>query len=540
MDHERPLFVTFRPEDNAASAQPGPGAAPRAEQPPEQPPDAQGRVGRGAVKGPAPQLPTPALSATRRYRVPHPKSPAGTVQHRAATRPQSHPTPPTAGDWDWGAGSQPPTTPGGAAEHPQAPSAPHPPSPSPFLLPPRCCRGGPQPGGARSRSWWPCGRAPGCGSSRRRRGGWEPRASSQPGSTASSAAGTRSCCCGTGRRAASWCASARAPWASSCPTGARERCRHFVLDQLPDGRYVILGERSAHAELGALLRHHATAPIAPYRELLTVPCPRQEKPPGGVQPPSSTSPSPATPAYSTVAKGPPGARQVATDGTDGGSGEAPSTPPPLPAKVGSSSAPQGLLIRAGSGGAAPEGPSSQREAVPPEPPEAKYQQLVRFHTYAEPRERTEPEEPIPFYAMGRGCEPPPEENVYSEVAPAQRELPPLLPRGARGPLSTLPPPKARAPTKPAHRRLFRSFSSQASRRRQPPAAPSVGGGLRGAPSPPLEVRVPPLVPPPRCWEPSSRCGGAVPGSLAKAKAPSQGGFPSPSHPQDPKEPLHGV
>ncbi|KAI6073032.1 SH2 domain-containing protein 2A [Aix galericulata] len=54
----------------------------------------------------------------------------------------------------------------------------------------------------------------------------------------------------------------------------RERCRHFVLDQLPDGRYVILGERSAHAELGALLRHHATAPIAPYRELLTVPCPR--------------------------------------------------------------------------------------------------------------------------------------------------------------------------------------------------------------------------------------------------------------------------
>lgn len=58
------------------------------------------------------------------------------------------------------------------------------------------------------------------------------------------------------------------------PHRGRERCRHFVLDQLPDGRYVILGECSAHAELGALLRHHATAPIAPYRELLTVPCPR--------------------------------------------------------------------------------------------------------------------------------------------------------------------------------------------------------------------------------------------------------------------------
>lgn len=220
--------------------------------------------------------------------------------------------------------------------------------------------------------------------------------------------------------------------------------------------------------------------------------------------------------------------------------QAPSTPPPLPAKVGSSSAPQGPLSRAGSGGAAPEGPPSQREAFPAEPPEAKYQQLVRFHTYAEPRERAEPEEPIPFYAMGRGCGPPPEENVYSEVAPAQRELPPLLPRGARGPLSTLPPPKARAPTEPAHRRLFRSFSSQASRRRQPPAAPSAGGGHRGAPSPPLEVCGPPLVPPPRCWEPSSGCGGAVPGSPAKAMAPSQGGFSLPVPPPGPKEPLNGV
>ncbi|NXA88528.1 SH22A protein, partial [Melanocharis versteri] len=53
----------------------------------------------------------------------------------------------------------------------------------------------------------------------------------------------------------------------------RDRCRHFVLDQLPDGRYVILGERSAHAELPELLQHHATAPVAPYHELLTVPLP---------------------------------------------------------------------------------------------------------------------------------------------------------------------------------------------------------------------------------------------------------------------------
>ncbi|XP_074709213.1 SH2 domain-containing protein 2A isoform X2 [Strix uralensis] len=51
----------------------------------------------------------------------------------------------------------------------------------------------------------------------------------------------------------------------------RDRCRHFVLDQLPDGRYVILGERSAHAELADLLRHYAAAPITPYHEFLTVP-----------------------------------------------------------------------------------------------------------------------------------------------------------------------------------------------------------------------------------------------------------------------------
>ncbi|NXM30085.1 SH22A protein, partial [Oxyruncus cristatus] len=51
----------------------------------------------------------------------------------------------------------------------------------------------------------------------------------------------------------------------------RDRCRHFVLDQLPDGRYAILGEQSAHAELAELLRHHTTAPIPPYHELLTAP-----------------------------------------------------------------------------------------------------------------------------------------------------------------------------------------------------------------------------------------------------------------------------
>ncbi|NXN59570.1 SH22A protein, partial [Rynchops niger] len=163
----------------------------------------------------------------------------------------------------------------------------------------------------------------------------------------------------------------------------RERCRHFVLDQWPDGRYVILGERSAHAELADLLRHYAAAPLTPYHEFLTVPrrrvrilplvCPHSRK-----------------------------------------------------TKAGSSAAAQGPYSPGGSG-AAPEGPLAQvrKEAALPEPPEAKYQQLMCFHTYAEPHEGVTPspstnrqlEEPIPFYAMGRGSSPGarPEENIYSEV-----------------------------------------------------------------------------------------------------------------------------
>ncbi|XP_056177923.1 LOW QUALITY PROTEIN: SH2 domain-containing protein 2A [Falco biarmicus] len=155
----------------------------------------------------------------------------------------------------------------------------------------------------------------------------------------------------------------------------RDRCRHFVLDQLPDGRYVILGEQSAHAALADLLRHYATAPLAPYHEVLTVPCRREGEPRGGSQTPAGSSavhpPSSKAPAkplvYSTVAKGVPAARQVAAapllpaePSTEGGSSrEAPNVPPPLPAKASSLGAAQGSHSPAG-GGAAPKGPSAQR------------------------------------------------------------------------------------------------------------------------------------------------------------------------------------
>ncbi|XP_037226858.1 SH2 domain-containing protein 2A isoform X2 [Falco rusticolus] len=291
----------------------------------------------------------------------------------------------------------------------------------------------------------------------------------------------------------------------------RDRCRHFVLDQLPDGRYVILGEQSAHAALADLLRHYATAPLAPYHEVLTVPCRREGEPRGGSQTPAGSSavhpPSSKAPAkplvYSTVAKGVPAARQVAAapllpaePSTEGGSSrEAPNVPPPLPAKASSLGAAQGSHSPAG-GGAAPKGPSAQvPEAAPPTPPpppppaDAKYQQLMCFHTYAEPHEGIAPrpparkglQEPIPFYAMGRGSSPGTshEENIYSEVALAQQDLPAPLPGGSRGGFSTLPP-KPRA-----HRWLFRSVSSQASKRRQVLAAPSTIG--KGTTNPRLEL-----------------------------------------------------
>ncbi|NXO56801.1 SH22A protein, partial [Aramus guarauna] len=183
----------------------------------------------------------------------------------------------------------------------------------------------------------------------------------------------------------------------------RDRCRHYILDQGRDGRYTILGEQSTHAELTDLLRHYTTAPITPYHEFLTVPCRREDEPQGGTRCPAGSdaahsplSKAPANlPAYNTVPRGPPGGRQEAT------------TPPPE------------------------EGSSREvrKEAVLPEPPtpaqsaDAKYQQLMCFHIYTEPQEgmapspsaRYEVEEPIPFYATGRGSSPSSDENIYSEV-----------------------------------------------------------------------------------------------------------------------------
>jgi len=143
---------------------------------------------------------------------------------------------------------------------------------------------------------------------------------------------------------------------------------------------------------------------------------------------------------------------------------------------------QGPRSPAGSEGAEANSPSTQthHEAIPVEMLDAKYQQLVRFHTYAEPHEGTAlPVEPIPFYAMGWGSSPNPEANIYAEVATARQEPPP---RGStRGPGSML------APTFP-RRQLSRSLSSQGFHRRQLPATPTAGTMQRTRPRPAPEVR----------------------------------------------------
>lgn len=261
MDDDRPLFSTFRPEDNAASTQPGHGATPlqppRAEQPPEQR-DAQGRVGRGAAKGPAPQLPTPALSATCRYRVLTPKPLQGpsSTAHRPGPSPTPQAQPPRLHTGAGGAGSSHPPPPGGGHEGAQGgsrassgtlcPASPRAPAPVCFL--PGAAGVAPARGGRAAGAGGPVGthqavvradagqeaggrgRAPSLvprlhqpqvsrGRPRHKEGGWGGQGNWGSFAHPPRPAGRRSSCCGTGRRAASWCASARAPWASSCPTG---------------------------------------------------------------------------------------------------------------------------------------------------------------------------------------------------------------------------------------------------------------------------------------------------------------------------------
>ncbi|XP_029005301.1 hematopoietic SH2 domain-containing protein homolog [Betta splendens] len=53
---------------------------------------------------------------------------------------------------------------------------------------------------------------------------------------------------------------------------AADSCRHFMIDVLGDGQYVIIGENRSHRCLQDLVDFHRRQPIKPYTEVLTVPC----------------------------------------------------------------------------------------------------------------------------------------------------------------------------------------------------------------------------------------------------------------------------
>ncbi|XP_034523308.1 SH2 domain-containing protein 2A isoform X2 [Ailuropoda melanoleuca] len=182
---------------------------------------------------------------------------------------------------------------------------------------------------------------------------------------------------------------------------SRTCCRHFLLAQLRDGRHVVLGEDSAHERLQDLLRHYTACPLSPYGETLTEPLVRQTPEPAGLSL-SSEMPDSGNkdthPQYSPIVK----KLQNMTPTQKEGAGEPKELPrpkPPVPAKpqlppeVYTSPAPR------------------PRPAPPPKPSNPIYQ---------------EPDEPIAFYAMGRGSPGEAPSNVYAEV---EAQVPP----GAAGP-----------------------------------------------------------------------------------------------------------
>uniref|UniRef100_A0A452FCH6 SH2 domain containing 2A n=1 Tax=Capra hircus TaxID=9925 RepID=A0A452FCH6_CAPHI len=177
---------------------------------------------------------------------------------------------------------------------------------------------------------------------------------------------------------------------------SRTCCRHFLLAQLGDGRHVVLGEDSAHARLQDLLRHYTACPLSPYGETLTEPLARQTPEPAGLSLRTEESEFGSKSQDSQFQYSPILKKEQSTAPTQkDGAGEPkqpsqwPRPKPPIPAKpqlqpeVYTSPAPR------------------PRPALPPKPSNPIY---------------NEPDEPIDFYAMGRGSpgEAPTSSNIYAE------------------------------------------------------------------------------------------------------------------------------
>ncbi|XP_059402258.1 uncharacterized protein LOC132133448 [Carassius carassius] len=52
----------------------------------------------------------------------------------------------------------------------------------------------------------------------------------------------------------------------------RDRCRHFVINQNKDGRFIVTGDTEMHDTLTSLIEYYKTRPIEPFGEYLTLSC----------------------------------------------------------------------------------------------------------------------------------------------------------------------------------------------------------------------------------------------------------------------------
>ncbi|XP_021088737.1 SH2 domain-containing protein 2A isoform X2 [Mesocricetus auratus] len=165
---------------------------------------------------------------------------------------------------------------------------------------------------------------------------------------------------------------------------SRTCCRHFLLAQLGDGRHVVLGEDSAHAQLQDLLQHYTECPLSPYGEMLTQPLARQTAEPAGLfmrteSVSGSKRQEDPDSQHSLLVQQEQAQAPAHEEKTS------PRPRPPIPAKP---QVPLDVYSR----------PASRRHRALPT--NAIYQ---------------EPDEPIAFYAMGRGSPGEAPSNIYAEV-----------------------------------------------------------------------------------------------------------------------------
>ncbi|GAB1287681.1 SH2 domain-containing protein 2A [Apodemus speciosus] len=172
---------------------------------------------------------------------------------------------------------------------------------------------------------------------------------------------------------------------------SRTCCRHFLLAQLEDGRHVVLGEDSAHAQLQDLLQHYTECPLSPYGEMLTQPLARQTAEPAGLS--------------------------LRAESDSGSERQDPNTQHSLLLQQGQAQAP----VHKEKVWASQQKETSQ--ASRPRPPiPAKPQLPLEVYTAPRPHRDTpinpvyqEPDELIAFYAMGRGSPGDAPSNIYAEL-----------------------------------------------------------------------------------------------------------------------------